>query len=398
MSFLDPLPWFALCALSLAVGAAVSFASPFYRARLAESEAGRFETLDGLRGFLALGVLGGHAVNMYTLHAEGVWTAANAPFYHFAARTGVALFFMITAFLFWLRVLRAGEAFDWRAFYLSRVRRLTPMYAASVLLALVVICGATGFAPRDSLADVARDLRPWLSFGFMDTGAVNGMQNARYVNAVYWTLAYEWAFYLALPCLALFARRPWGAALAAAVLFFGSQAPVVWNFLFGAAAALIVHRRTLEGPLSGRLAAPWLGALALAALAAAYAAREAHAMVQTLLLFVFFVLVVHGCSLFGLLRSRPAKVLGTVSYSLYLVHCIVLFAAVHAADRLAPIATLSPSQYWVLALLAGTGAVALSLITYRYVEYPWIAAGAQKAGAVQGGTILRREWLRLWRP
>ena len=373
MSFTDPLPWFAICALSLAIGAAVTLFSSFYRARLAESAAGRFETLDGLRGVLARGVFGVHAVNMYTWHADGVWAAGSAPFYLFAAKTGVALFFMITGFLFWLRVLRAGVAFDWRAFYVSRLRRLTPMYAASVALALGVIWAASGFAPHEGLVSLAKEVRPWLSFGFMDTGDVNGLEGARYVNAVYWTLAYEWMFYLALPFLALFAGRPWGVALAAAVLLFGSQASVVWNFLFGAATALIVHRRLLEG----RAGAPWLGAVALAALAAAYAMRDAHPMVPTLLLFVFFVLVVHGCSLFGLLRSRPAKILGTVSYSLYLVHCIVLFAAVHTADRVAPMASLSPSQYWLLALAACAGAVTLSVFTYRYIEYPFI--GAPKA-------------------
>ena len=375
MTLSDPLPWFAICALCLAIGGAVALASPFYRARLAESAAGRFETLDGLRGFLALGVFGAHAVNMYTLHVDGVWVGDAAPFYHFAARTGVALFFMITAFLFWLRVLRAGEAFDWHAFFRSRVWRLTPMYAASVVLALAVIGAASGFMPRVSLGTLAREVRPWLSFGFMDTGDINGLPGARYANAVYWTLAYEWMFYLALPLLALFARRPWGIALAAAVLLFGTQAPIVYNFLFGAAAALVVHRRLLEG----RAGAPWLGAVALGALAAAFAAREAHALVQTLLLFVFFVLVVHGCSLFGLLRTRSAKLLGTISYSIYLVHCIALFATVRAVDAVVPIASLSLPQYWALAALAAAGAVALSVLTFRYIEYPFIGAHAPAA-------------------
>lgn len=369
MSIVHPFFWFAVCALCLVFGAIVGRGSAFYRARLAESGASRFETVDGLRGFLALGVFGLHAVTMYKWHVDGVWVPDGAPFYEFVAKSGVALFFMITAFLFWLRVLRAGESFDWRAFYLSRLRRLTPMYAASVLLALAVIGAATGFVLQSSPADLAREVRPWLSFGFIDTGDVNGLTGARHVNAVYWTLAYEWLFYLALPLLAIFARHPWGLLPAIAVLLFGSHTSVVYNFLFGALVALTVHRRLLQG----RLSSPWLGALALAALAAAFAARDMHPLVGALALSVFFILVVHGCSLFGLLRTRSAKLLGTVSYSIYLVHCIALFAIVRAADAVVPMERFAPHEYWVLAAAAAVGAVALSTLTYRYIEYPFLA-------------------------
>ena len=109
MSLSNPLPFFAICAISLAVASAIALASGFYRERLAES-GGRFEAIDGLRGFLALGVLGGHAVNMYSLYTSGVWSGDLAPFYSGAATAGVAVFFMITGFLFWLRLLRAGPA------------------------------------------------------------------------------------------------------------------------------------------------------------------------------------------------------------------------------------------------------------------------------------------------
>lgn len=369
MSFSSPLWWFAIVALCMLLGAALARSIDFYRERLAEAGASRFETIDGLRGYLALGVFGTHAVNMYTLHASGEWVAGIAPFYATAARAGVALFFVITGFLFWLRVLRAGDAFDTRAFFASRLRRLTPMYLMSVLMVLAVVAAASGFALREGPAALARDLRPWLSFGFMRTGELNGLDEARYVNAVYWTLAYEWTFYVALPFLAVFARS-WrgGLALGAAVLVFGTQSPIVYNFLAGAAAAWLVHR----GILRNELQSPWLGAVPVASLALYFLFPEVHGLAQALLLFVFFVFVVHGFSLFGLLRSRPAQFLGLVSYSIYLTHCIALFATVHAVHAVAPLAALEPAQYWALAALAAAASVALSTLTYRYVEYPFI--------------------------
>lgn len=369
MTLSNPLAWFAICALCLALGAALARASGFYRERLAEAGGGRFETIDGLRGFLALGVFGTHAVNMYTLHTSGEWVTGSAPFYGTAARAGVALFFVITGFLFWLRVLRSGDAFDARAFFASRLRRLTPMYLMSVLMVLAVVAAASGLALREGPAGLARDLRPWLSFGFMRTGEINGMDEARYINAVYWTLAYEWMFYVALPFLALFARSlRGGLALGATVLVFGTQSPIVYNFLAGALAAWLVHTRALEG----RLESPWLAPVPLTALALYFLVPGMPGLLQAAALLVFFVFVVHGFSVFGLLRSRPAQFLGLVSYSIYLTHCIALFATVHAVDAVVPIATLEPLQYWLLAALAAAASVALSALTYRCVEFPFI--------------------------
>ncbi|HZO00251.1 MAG TPA: acyltransferase [Burkholderiales bacterium] len=366
MSISNPAGWFAICALCLLIGWALLRSSAFYRAQVALP--GRFECIDGLRGFLALGVFAVHAVNMYTLLSYGGWSSDIAPFHNKASSAGVALFFMITGFLFWLRVLRAGSAFDTRAFFASRLWRLTPMYLMSVLMVVTVVAAATGFGLHGSPAALARELRPWLSFGFMDTGAVNGLADARYINAVYWTLAYEWLFYLALPLLALFARGWGAAALIFVVLAFGTQKPIVFNFLFGALAAWTVHRRLLEGRLGSR----WLGVLPLASLGAYFALPTGNGLAQSAALFGFFIFVVHGWSLFGLLRTRAAKVLGTISYSIYLTHCIALYITMHAVDRLVPVRTLEGGEYWMLAGLAAAGCVLLSALTYRYVEHPFL--------------------------
>ncbi len=367
MALSNPMPWFAICALCLLVAGAIAATSDFYRARLGEAQASRFECLDGLRGFLALAVFGAHAINMYTLLALGTWTADLAPFHARAAYAGVSLFFAITGFLFWLRVLRSGGSLEPRVLYLSRLRRLVPMYAMSVAMALLVVLMASGFVLRESPFALLRELRPWFSFGFMRTGEINGVQDAHAINAVYWTLAYEWMFYVALPFLALMSRGRWSLLLFGAVAFFGTQSPIVLNFLGGAIAAEIVHRRSLQGRLGSR----WLAPLPLAALAAYFWAGLPETM-QPALLFVFFLFVVHGYSVFGLLRTRPAKLLGMVSYSIYLSHCIVLYVMAHAVDRIVPIGNVAPLFYWALAALAAVATVLLSAWTFRVVEYPFI--------------------------
>jgi peptidoglycan/LPS O-acetylase OafA/YrhL len=235
-------------------------------------------------------------------------------------------------------------------------------------MVLAVVLVASGFALHEPLVTLLKQLRPWLSFGFMTTGETNGVRDAHAINAVYWTLAYEWLFYLALPLLALLARGRWSLLLVAAALFFGTQSPIVFNFLSGALAAVLVHRRTL----GNRLAAAWLAPLPLAALAACFVVPGLPPAALSALLLVVFVFVVHGYSFFGLLRSRAAKVLGAASYSLYLTHCIVLFVVVRCAHQVVPIGTLEPLQYWLLVALAAAATVLLSAYTFRHVEYPFI--------------------------
>ena len=279
---------------------------------------------------------------------------------------------MITGFLFWLRVLRAGKGFDTRAFLLSRVRRLTPMYLMSVLMVLAVVAASTGFVLRTSPVAFIKELRPWLAFGLMDTGALNGLNEAHHINAVYWTLAYEWMFYLALPLLALFARGWSAVALAAVVLAFGTQKPIVFNFLFGALAAIIVHAQVFQGRLQDKVRGGWFTVVPLIWLGVYFALPGGNGLLQSLTLFAFFLFVVHGNSFFGLLRTQAARVLGTISYSIYLTHCIALYVTVHAVDRLVPVRTMDGQDYWLLAALAAAGCVLLSAFTYRYVEHPFI--------------------------
>jgi peptidoglycan/LPS O-acetylase OafA/YrhL len=343
--------------------------SGFFRARVTEVNGNRFEMLDGLRGFLALGVFFVHVATTYVYYTEGRWDSSSARFQSFVGAAGVSLFFMITGFLFWLRVLRSRASLDAKSLYMSRLRRLVPMYAASVMMVLTIVAVLSGFSLREDVTSLLHELRPWLSFGFMTTGDVNGVKDAYIINAVYWTLAFEWAFYVALPFLALFARGAWCAGLFAGVLFFGTQAPIVLTFLFGALAALAVDRQWLRG----QLRPAWLAPVPIAALACIFFFFDTvYALAPAALLFVFFLFVVDGNNLSGILSSTAAKLLGTVSYSLYLNHCIVLFVTMRAVNAVIPIGELAPLQYWSFAAFAALAAVALSAVTYRYIEYPFM--------------------------
>src|SRR6185295_597405 len=92
MSALHAGLWLATCALCVLAAAGIARGSGFFRAVLDEG-AGRFETIDGLRGFLALGVFGEHAMSMRSLHVAGAWAVDLPEFYLRASGAGVGLFF-----------------------------------------------------------------------------------------------------------------------------------------------------------------------------------------------------------------------------------------------------------------------------------------------------------------
>ncbi|HEX3063490.1 MAG TPA: acyltransferase [Usitatibacter sp.] len=359
--------------LCLAVGAAIASRDPWYRAHL-QRQGHRFEAIDGLRGFLAVGVLCAHVMTTRGFYETGVWSTTSRV--HVAmGESAVTLFFMITGFLFWRHVVRGDGALDARTFYASRIRRLVPMYAASVAISLFLIAALSGFALRVDPVTLLRELREWLSFGFIPTGELNGVKDAHIVNAVYWTLAWEWSFYLALPLLALFARGRAFALLLAAAVFFGTQAPVSFAFLGGILTAHALERGWLDANLSRN----WLAPVPIAATGVALTFETAYHPASVALLFVAFLFFAAGNTLGGLLTTRGAKLLGAVSYSFYLIHCIVVFVAFRLVEGTIGVATLSPARHWMVAALAATAATAISAVTYRRIEYPFIASRVPRA-------------------
>ena len=112
--------------------------------------AARNLTLDGLRGWLAVAVFVHHTViTWFFLQGRG-WALPPSRFYGQLGQVGVALFFMVTAFLFWGKVIDRRGALDWRGFLVGRLWRLYPAYLvvfAAILLAVAASSGFTRLVP-----------------------------------------------------------------------------------------------------------------------------------------------------------------------------------------------------------------------------------------------------------
>lgn len=369
MNINHPAPFFAINFLCFVLAWLIFRNSGFYRELLHKTEAGHSNMVDGLRGWLALGVFFTHATVMHSYFVTGKWEVPEGGFYDMTGQVAVSLFFMITGFLFWSRVLRSDGVLNTETFYVSRLRRIVPMYLVSVVMSLVVVAALSGFSLRVNPFELARELRNWFSFGFVYAGDINGIKDAHHINAVYWTLAFEWGFYVALPLLAILARGAGAFLLFPIAFLYCLQTPVTLNFIAGALAAVLVERKFIVDQVK-----PWVFApLPIAALAAVFTFPSAYAVSPVVLMFVFFLFVVGGNSLIGLLASRPARLLGTISYSIYLIHCIVLYVVVRTFHQHLSIVSLNPYEYWSVAAIAAMIAVLLSAITYKYVEHPFIS-------------------------
>jgi peptidoglycan/LPS O-acetylase OafA/YrhL len=372
-------------AVYLLVGSGIARFSSFYSSETKPAPSSRFEALDGLRGLLAFGVFFHHARFTYEYYSSGWWEAPEGGLYLVLGPLSVALFFTITAFLFWAKARAADGRVNPLRLWLNRVRRIAPMYLVSLAVIAFILLILARFRLPDHFGRVASAGARMLFLGFFGLPQEHINQvPVNMVNAgVYWTLRYEWMFYLALPILAFLLRWPRafiGFVVAFAVgSFLKPSLPVarLGPFVVGMTAAQLISWRPCWPFLASRYVAVMsLLSLCLVPITMGYYGADvrqpAWKPITTLCTGLPFIAVVYGNDFFGLLRFRGAKVLGLISYSVYLLHGIVLFVTMWAVHHWHPINTLSPVEYWAIASACGFLTLLLSALTYRYVEYPWL--------------------------
>lgn len=369
----SPLPYFILSVLLLLLANVLVRYSPFHRAQISDAQT-RYLALDGLRGFLALGVFFHHAVIFYFFYATGKWQVPPSTFYTLLGQIAVSLFFMITGFLFWSKAITGKGKVSLSRLFISRVRRLVPMYVVSVLIVFVVAYIASGFIFKSTSLKLATTMIRWMMFGFMGFPNVNEVGNSWIINSVYWTLKYELLFYLTLPFIAWAYRDTAFSVLilfVIALLFKFSLNIVLLSFVFGAVTAWLLDKNI---QWLSRWAQSPLAALAVAIILVLifWHMNTAYTLLASVMLFVLFFIVAAGNSLFGLLTSKPARLLGAMSYSIYLLHSPILFLLLYWVNLSISVSRLSALNYWALMSMAGIVLVLIAALSFRWVEYPFM--------------------------
>jgi len=166
----------------------------------------RYETIDGLRGFLALFVFIHHSSVWHQFLHTGKWDLLQSNLYNHLGQTSVSFFFMITSFLFITKIIK-HDKFDFKLFLINRIFRLVPMYFVALLLILIIIFLISKFKLKVSLLILGVSIIKWLTFTVIYS-PINDYYLTNIVNAgVNWSLPYEWLFYFFLPILVILISR-----------------------------------------------------------------------------------------------------------------------------------------------------------------------------------------------
>lgn len=337
---------------------------------------GRYASIDGLSGYLAFAVFLHHSAVWYFYLHTGKWAVPPSNFYTHLGQTSVALFFMITGFLFYTKLIESrSSGIDWGKFFISRLLRLLPLYLfAMLLLVLITIYRSNGTLNEPAWAMV-KNLIKWLTFTMFGAPDLNGLSDTWIVMAgVTWSLPYEWFFYLALPVIALTVRSvpPTLYFLIGVVglAFAFKQGLEMHNLLaFGGGifSALAVRDDSIRNIAASKIASPILIACFIIVVSLF---PTAYGYPQLALISVAFTLIAAGCSLYGVFTNVVSKTLGEMAYSIYLLHGIILFTVINLLVGVDNAARMSPLSYWILIIGVTPMVILISFTTFTRIERP----------------------------
>jgi peptidoglycan/LPS O-acetylase OafA/YrhL len=368
----------------------------------------RFETLDGWRGLAALAITFYHVPVAHAFRDLAGWK--NLEFF-------VDFFFVLSGFVIchaWGK--RIATTTDAKTFMIRRFWRVWPLHIVILGMFLAIEClkwlalkliglslGEAPFSGPSSIASLLSNIVLMQSLNLHGTTTWNGPA---------WSISVEFWTYMAFAAVMLLAAgRTWVMALVAAfgALVISIFSPI-WLFAthdFGLARALYGF---FAGAVAYRLLAPQAGAvrsgsaLEIAAVLAMFVWMAGTGKNWTSLLapIVFVGLVVvfarGGGALTRLLMSKPVQLLGLWSYSIYLVHTLIYYglrimlvaaekklgwsftASGTGSERLFSFGGSIANLAVIAALLALT--IAISALTYRWIEKPFMQGGAQAKAAV----------------
>lgn len=305
------------------------------------------KNVDGLRGVAAFIVIIHHSFLIFQNHLNSKWypwqglnkeIEYNIPIRNIISNfggVGVSIFFMITGFLFFNKAMKSGGFVDVKSFYLKRFNRIAPMYFFSILV-MFIMSLTYGLTEFKSLADAIHRHIGWLTFGFFDYHSITDRFQFGRINAgVIWTLAIEWQFYFLYPLICSFCGKKRNAYLFVLVsiitililnysgIYNDKKTSIYLCFIIGMAAAILYKRISvlIQSKLISTCAS-FIGIITLA-FSLSYSGNV-YTPVMTSFIGLFFILSVSGASLFGLLSSRAMTAAGVISYSVYLMHGLIM--------------------------------------------------------------------------
>lgn len=365
-------PFYAVVVLLFAVTTATLIVKRFG----VPSKQGRYASIDGLRGYLAIFVFLHHSCIWFFYLKTGRWQVPPSNLYTHFGQSSVAFFFMITGFLFFSKLLDSRTRdVDWAKLFLSRILRLTPLYLFVMVLLFSIIAYLSDWTLNEPILKVVKDVVKWLGFTVLGAPDINGVENAATIVAgVTWSLKYEWFFYLSLPVIALLVniRPPFvlivlGVISALCIAVTHAEIIHLVAFLGGMFASILVRWEVFCKLFVRRV----FSLIILTCIVISVTVYpSAYDTVPMLLLSIAFILIACGNNLFGVLDNPVSRTLGEKAYSIYLLHGIVLFVLFNFIIGIGESRLLSPLTHWLLVAGVTPILIVICFFTFRFIERP----------------------------
>ena len=306
-----------------------------------------------------------------------------------AGKYGVDIFFVISGFTISKTF---KEAKNYRSYLIRRIMRVVPLYWLIISIATMLWLSGLFSLPYwmqefETQPDLYNFLMHISMLSFLD------YRIATSLLGVEWTISIEFFWYVFLPPLICFGKtvsRLIGMIFVILILtgilsyiskeLLGTSQPVKWSpiahghlFFIG---IISYYLRDRFKSISSQRPAIWIGvAVALFALALTinFGGRRGVLVLSTAILIVY-VTPARAEWTTKPLTNRVMLFLGSISYSIYLIHILVI----HVLDDLSMLPASSIGKFAIVYAIT----VALSTITYLLVEKPTNRAGRRLAQAV----------------
>jgi peptidoglycan/LPS O-acetylase OafA/YrhL len=351
----------------------------------------RYEELDSLRGLAAMVVVVGHALMLWNAPYPRWWTITmQSPLgIFFDPRDAVFLFFIMSGFVLFLPYITPEGAAPYPRYFIKRTCRIYLPYLAA--LAFAIGMDLLTYRP---LGNIFQKLpigwtRPFPTWAIWPHILFIFNTPFTVFNPPFWSLIHEMRISIIFPLVALLALRLalvpgllLGFAVCCAAFFIPHSAPTyAWDtlaytglFLVGALIARHLPQVRAVVDRHGLLGKSFLLILMVAFNKSTHfltgaSFRDAWVVplrsVSCALIVVLALTTVHFQRF---LHTAPLRWVGKISYSLYLLHAVVMWALV--------------SLFWLhtshhILLLAASMALSLLVadIAYRWIERPAILLG-----------------------
>jgi peptidoglycan/LPS O-acetylase OafA/YrhL len=342
---------------------------------------GRYGSIDGLRGFLAISVLFHHFIVTWYWKVSGKWMRPPEDYYQNYGKVSVAIFFAITGFLFVSKILKNRGKINWIEFYESRIFRIYPLYVFAIIIVTIIVF-SSNFKLEVSLGQIIKGYTQWLTF-HQPGGIVNNFLDTKLVIAgVDWTLQYEWLFYILLPMIAIAIVRL--ARVGGLFLFTGCvylfNKPMQLDsidtslFIFFAVGGLSAHLNKCHKIPDSIIKSKLVSSLAMLTIVLAIFRPVTFDSLHVVMISLFFILIVLGNDLFGIFSLNSSILLGEISYSIYLLHGVVLYLA-FSVFKIAVLKNISLQEYLIFMPVMCVTVILISALTFISIEKPSIDFG-----------------------